>query len=66
MTAATSFRDFEHEGWDTETTAVAYDKYFADLTKQSIPALLDATSVRAGTRVLDVAAPVVLAAAEKP
>lgn len=54
MTAATSFRDFEHQGWEMETTAVAYDKYFADLTRQSIPALLDAASIRAGTRVLDV------------
>lgn len=55
MTEPISFRDLEQQGWETETTAVAYDKYFADLTMQSIPALLDATRVRAGMRVLDVA-----------
>jgi SAM-dependent methyltransferase len=48
-----AFNAFESAGW--EEVAVAYDGYFGSLTGQTIEPLLDAASVGAGTRVLDVA-----------
>jgi SAM-dependent methyltransferase len=56
------FTDFEHEGW--ETVSAGYERHFARLTRQTVPATLDAAGVGAGTRVLDVCTgPGVLAAA---
>lgn len=55
-TSATSedaFHAFEHAGW--EAVPRRYDESFAALTVQSIEPLLDATDVRDGLRVLDVA-----------
>ena len=55
-TSATSedaFHAFEHAGW--EAVPRQYDESFAALTVQSIEPLLDATEVRDGLRVLDVA-----------
>jgi ubiquinone/menaquinone biosynthesis C-methylase UbiE len=48
-----AFNAFEAAGW--EEKAVAYDGYFGSLTSQAVEPLLDAASVGAGTRVLDVA-----------
>lgn len=51
--AVSEFTRFEHEGW--ERAAAAYERGFLPLTRQAIPALLDAAAVRAGTRLLDLA-----------
>lgn len=48
-----AFNTFEAAGW--EEVASAYEDAFASLTGQAIEPLLDAASVGAGTRVLDVA-----------
>jgi len=48
-----AFNTFEAAGW--EEKAGAYEEAFASLTGQAIEPLLDAASVAAGTRVLDVA-----------
>jgi SAM-dependent methyltransferase len=48
-----AFRDFEHQGW--ERAAAAYGGSFGRMTREAIPALLDAAEVRPGMRVLDVA-----------
>ena len=48
-----TFNTFEAAGW--EEKASAYEGAFASLTGQAIEPLLDAASVGAGTRVLDVA-----------
>lgn len=47
------FRDFEHRGW--ESVASEYDRRFASLTSQSIPALLQAVNAGPGVRLLDIA-----------
>jgi SAM-dependent methyltransferase len=52
---ATSFRDFEHQGWSSEGVALGYHDYLSPITIQAIGALLDAAGVRQGTRVVDVA-----------
>jgi ubiquinone/menaquinone biosynthesis C-methylase UbiE len=51
----TSFRDFEHQGWSTESVALAYHELISGLTKQAIEPLLEAAGVRRGMTVLDVA-----------
>lgn len=51
---AAEFQAFEHSGW--ERAARDYDDAWSRLTLQAIGPLLDATGVREGTRVLDVAA----------
>jgi ubiquinone/menaquinone biosynthesis C-methylase UbiE len=48
-----AFRNFEHNGW--QEIASRYHSGFAAVTMQSVPALLDAAHVTAGTRILDVA-----------
>lgn len=48
------FRAFEHEGW--QKVSQRYHHAFASLTSQAVVPLLDAAEVRAGVRVLDVAA----------
>lgn len=48
-----SFRDFERRGW--ENAAPAYARTFADVTRGTIPALLERTRVEEGQRLLDVA-----------
>jgi SAM-dependent methyltransferase len=50
---AGAFHDFEHAGW--ERAAGFYGSAFGELTAQTAGPLLDAVSVTAGTRVLDVA-----------
>jgi SAM-dependent methyltransferase len=50
---AKAFRQFEHTGW--QEVASRYHGGFAAVTIQSVDALLDAASVKAGTRLLDVA-----------
>lgn len=52
---ATSFRDFEHQGWSAENLAVGYHDHLSPVTTQAVPALLDAAGVGPGTRVVDVA-----------
>ncbi|MDK1491166.1 methyltransferase domain-containing protein [Sinorhizobium sp. 7-81] len=47
-----AFRKFEHDGW--ETASRGYDRHFARLTRQTVPALLAAARVAKGMRVLDV------------
>jgi SAM-dependent methyltransferase len=47
-----AFGTWEREAW--EVRAAPYAASLGDLTRGSIPALLDAASVQAGTRVLDV------------
>src|SRR5262245_62105342 len=61
-----AFKTFEREGW--EHVARPYHDAFVPLTRQSIPALLDAAEVEHGVRVLDVASgpgEVAAAAAER-
>lgn len=56
MTEPTAtFRDFEHQGWQTKSTAVGYHKHFSSVTTQAIEPLLNAAQIRAGMRMLDVA-----------
>jgi len=47
------FRQFEHQGW--QEIASRYHEGFSSVTKQAIPALLDAARVTKESRVLDVA-----------
>ena len=48
-----AFNAFEAAGW--EERAEGYDRFFGAITSQMVEPLLDATSIGAGTRVLDVA-----------
>ncbi len=48
-----TFENFERKGW--QDVARSYHAYYMDLTCQSLPPLLSALDVRAGTRLLDVA-----------
>jgi SAM-dependent methyltransferase len=48
-----AFNAFEAAGW--EQRAQAYDRFFHPLTSRLVAPLLDAASVMAGTRVLDIA-----------
>ncbi len=50
---AINFRQFEYDGW--ARAAETYTKYFPPLTKQTIPVLLGAISIKQGDHVLDVA-----------
>jgi ubiquinone/menaquinone biosynthesis C-methylase UbiE len=52
-TSENAFHAFEHAGW--EAVPRRYDESFAALTVQSIEPLLDATEVRDGLRLLDIA-----------
>ena len=52
---ATSFRDFEHRGWATESVALGYHEHLSGVTTQAVGPLLDAAGVGRGTRVVDVA-----------
>ena len=47
-----AFRDFEHDGW--EAVSLGYERHFARLTAQTVPATLSAARVAKGTRLLDV------------
>ena len=47
-----AFQDFEHEGW--ETISAGYEHHFARLTRQAVPATLDAVGITQGMRLLDV------------
>jgi len=47
------FHEFEQRGW--EQVADRYDGSWASVTRQAIPALLDAANVHPGSRLLDVA-----------
>ncbi len=48
-----AFNAFEAAGW--EERAEGYDRFFGAITSQLVEPLLDATSIGAGTRMLDVA-----------
>lgn len=48
-----AFKTFEHDGW--EKVAVPYRDAFASLTRQSIPAMLEAAEIEHGVRTLDIA-----------
>lgn len=48
-----AFRRFEHDGWSE--VAARYQDSFGQLTIQSVPRLLEATGIRAGQAVLDLA-----------
>jgi len=50
-----SFAEFERTGWENTHIVAKYDQHLSTVTTQSIPALLDAAGIRAGSRVLDVA-----------
>ena len=57
-----AFLAFEYDGW--ESVSLGYERYFAQLTSQSVPATLDGARVGEGTRLLDVCTgPGMLAAA---
>ena len=59
---AEAFRDFEHEGW--EAVSAGYLASYGELTRQSVPAMLDGAGITSGMRVLDVCCgPGMLAAA---
>jgi SAM-dependent methyltransferase len=49
---AKAFQDFEHDGW--ETVSDGYERHFARLTRQTVPATLDAVGITPGARLLDV------------
>jgi len=51
----TAFHSFERAGWSERGVVDAYELLLAQVTTQSIPALLDAAGVTRGTRLLDVA-----------
>jgi SAM-dependent methyltransferase len=51
----TTFREFEHAGWEDPATCAAYDDRLGALVAQTVEPLLDAARVSAGDRVLDVA-----------
>jgi SAM-dependent methyltransferase len=53
MADTAAFKTFEREGW--EHVARPYQDAFVPLTRQSIPALLDAAEVELGVKTLDVA-----------
>ena len=48
-----AFNAFEAEGWEEKATG--YDRFFGAITGQLVEPLLDAASVDAGTRMLDLA-----------
>jgi ubiquinone/menaquinone biosynthesis C-methylase UbiE len=48
-----AFNAFEAEGWEEKATG--YDRFFGSITGQLVEPLLDAASVGAGTRMLDLA-----------
>lgn len=48
-----AFRQFEHQAW--ERLVDEYDAAFSRLTRQAVPAMLDALAVKPGTVLLDVA-----------
>lgn len=48
-----TFKEFEHRAW--QKAVDQYDASFSQLTKQMIPAILNALDVRKGMRLLDVA-----------
>jgi ubiquinone/menaquinone biosynthesis C-methylase UbiE len=50
-----SFREFERAGWEDARVVAISAQHFADISAQSIGALLDAAGVHGKTRVLDVA-----------
>ena len=50
-----AFHKFEQQGWNNANLAAVYHDQIAPVTKQAVPALLDAAAVGSGTRVLDVA-----------
>jgi ubiquinone/menaquinone biosynthesis C-methylase UbiE len=50
---ADAFNAFEAAGW--EQTAAGYDRFFGSITGRLVEPLLDAASVGAGTRTLDIA-----------
>jgi ubiquinone/menaquinone biosynthesis C-methylase UbiE len=52
---ASTFEQFEHAAWEDAQTCVQYDALLANVTTQSVQALLDAAGVKAGMQVLDVA-----------
>jgi SAM-dependent methyltransferase len=47
-----AFTDFELKGW--QSSSGGYERHFARLTSQMVPATLDAAGVTRGTRLLDV------------
>jgi SAM-dependent methyltransferase len=51
----TTFREFEHAGWEDPATCAAYEDRLGALVAQTVEPLLDAARVTAGDRVLDVA-----------
>lgn len=55
MESPQSFREFESVGWNNTDVCSTYDQQISLITKQSVDALLDATRVQNGMRVLDVA-----------
>jgi ubiquinone/menaquinone biosynthesis C-methylase UbiE len=55
MSLTESFKAFEHAGWTDGALARAYNRQLAEVTRQSIPNLLEAVALRSGDRVLDVA-----------
>jgi SAM-dependent methyltransferase len=50
-----SFREFERAGWEDPGVAAKYHECLSGLTTQAVDALLEAASIRTGSRVLDVA-----------
>jgi ubiquinone/menaquinone biosynthesis C-methylase UbiE len=52
--SATSFSEFEFEGWGDSSVCEFYDEHFGTITIQSVMAMLDAANVREHQNVLDV------------
>jgi SAM-dependent methyltransferase len=53
--AAQSFRAFEQSGWSDPQLCAEYHRQLAEVTRQSVDALLDAVGVAPGERLLDIA-----------
>jgi ubiquinone/menaquinone biosynthesis C-methylase UbiE len=50
-----SFQEFERAGWEDSGVVTKYHEHLSDVTTQSVEPLLDASGIRSGSRVLDVA-----------
>jgi SAM-dependent methyltransferase len=52
---STSFRDFEHAGWDDQHVVASYHRHLSELTRGCIAELLRQARLKRGERALDVA-----------
>lgn len=52
--SATTFSEFEYEGWGNSSVCEFYDEHFGTITIQSVNAMLDAVNTREHDNILDV------------